>query len=151
MQIRIAVMEDINSVISLLKQFMIFENADLLTDIQYKSMFEIVIENPQKAIFVVAQKNNQLVGMLTMVFGFSTWKGKDYVIIDDVFVLPSYRLMGVATNLINNAFRIAEERNCVRVDLVTEIDNYMAQKLYDKLGFKQLRRILFTKVFQVGT
>ena len=140
-------MEDIDGVISLLKQFMVFENADLLTDIQYRSMFQTVIRNPHKTLFVVAQKNDQLVGMLTMVFGFSTWKGKDYVIIDDVFVLPNHRLMGIATNLFNKAFKIAEERNCARVDLVTETDNYMAKNLYNKLGFECLPRIPFTKVF----
>ncbi len=145
MQVRVATSEDESQIIDMLKEFMVFEKADLLTDGEFKDMFSTVIGQPDKIIFLIAESEGKAVGMTTMVFRFSTWQGKTIVTIDDVYVRPEVRHCGVAIALLNYAFTLAKDRGCPRVDLITEIDNYPAQELYKKMGFTLVPRIPFTK------
>ncbi len=149
-QVRVATPDDENDVIALLKELMILEKAKLLSDEEFKKMFRMAINNSERALFLVAEVDSNAVGsnavgMLTMVFGFSTWNGKSFITIDDVYVRQEMRRRGVATSLLNYAFKMAKDLDCVRVDLVTGIDNLPAQQLYKTVGFLPLQRIPFTK------
>lgn len=104
-----------------------------------------IIGHPARALFVVAESDGELIGMLTMVFGFSTWMGKTVVTVEDVYVRQDMRGLGIATALLDHAFKLAKDMGCARVDLVTEIDNYPAQELYKKAGFLPVPRIPFTR------
>lgn len=103
------------------------------------------MEMQERMIFIVAEMDNGLAGMLTLIWGFSTWKGKPVAMIEDMYVRPNLRGNGVAIALLARACELAKSRDCVRVDLVTETENYPAQSLYKKAGFEQLPRIPFTK------
>ncbi len=144
-QVKVATLDDENGIITLLKELMILEKAKLLSDEEFKKMFRTAINNSERALFIVAEVDSNAVGMLTMVFGFSTWKGKTFVTIDDVYVRQEMRRCGIATALFNYAFKIAKDLDCTRVDLVTGIDNFPAQQMYKKIGFLPLPRIPFTK------
>lgn len=145
MQVRVATAGDEEQIIELLKEFMTFEKAELLTDSGFKDMFKAVLNNPAGIFFIIAEIEGKAVGMATLVFRFSTWQGKMVVTIDDVYVRQEARHCGVATALLNQAFMLAKDRGCPRVDLITEIDNYPAQELYKKMGFTLVPRIPFTK------
>ena len=145
MQVRVATSDDESRIIDMLKEFMTFEKADLLTDSEFIDMFRTVISQPDKNLFLIAETEGKAVGMTTMVFRFSTWQGKPVVTIDDVYVRHEARHCGVAMALLNYAFDMAKSRGCARVDLITEIDNYPAQELYKKMGFTLVPRIPFTR------
>ncbi len=145
MQVRVATSDDESQIINMLKEFMVFEKADLLTDSEFKNMFKTVLSQPESTMFLIAETEGKAVGMTTMVFRFSTWQGKTVVTIDDVYVRQEARHCGVAIALLNYAFSVAKDRGCPRVDLITEIDNYPAQELYKKMGFTLVPRIPFTR------
>jgi len=145
MKVRVATPDDESQIIDMLKEFMVFEKADLLTDSQFKDMFRTVIGQPENTMFLIAERDGKAVGMTTMVFRFSTWQGKPVVTIDDVYVREEARHCGIAVALLNYAFEVAKGRGCARVDLITEIDNYPAQELYKKMGFTLVPRIPFTR------
>jgi ribosomal protein S18 acetylase RimI-like enzyme len=145
MQVRVATSDDESQIIDMLREFMLFEKADLLTDSEFKDMFKTVIGQPDKILFLIAETEERTVGMTTMVFRYSTWQGKPVVTIDDVYVREESRHRGVAIALLSYAFEVAKGRGCARVDLITEIDNYPAQELYKKMGFTLVPRIPFTR------
>jgi ribosomal protein S18 acetylase RimI-like enzyme len=145
MQVRVATSDDESRIIDMLREFMLFEKADLLTDSEFKDMFKTVIGQPDKILFLIAETESRAVGMTTMVFRYSTWQGKPVVTIDDVYVREEARHRGVAIALLSYAFEVAKGRGCARVDLITEIDNYPAQELYKKMGFTPVPRIPFTR------
>lgn len=124
---------------------MTFEKTELLSDEDYRKMFRAVLAQPERTRFIVAEADGGLAGVMTIVIGYSTWKGKTFLTIDDVFVRQTMRSRGVATALLEYAFSLAKDLGCVRVDLLTEVDNYPAQALYKKLGFTPVARIPFTK------
>lgn len=144
MQLRIATPGDEAEIISLLREFMAFEKVDLLTDDEFGKVFRTVMAMPERMQFLVAE-TDEIVGMLTVLWGYSTWKGKPVASLEDVYVRPEMRSQGVATALLAHAFELAKEKGCARVDLVTETENYPAQALYKKAGFELVPRIPFTK------
>lgn len=145
MQVRVAGADDESQIIDMLKEFMVFEKEDLLTDHEFKSMFKAVMDNPANILFIIAESDGKAAGMATLIFRLSTWQGKTVVTLEDIYVRPEARQCGVATALIEYAFKLAKDRGCPRVDLITEIDNYPAQELYKKMGFTLVPRIPFTK------
>lgn len=144
MQVRIATQDDEAEIIRLLREFMEFEKVDLLTDEEFRSVFRTVMAMPERMQFLVAE-TDRIVGMLTVLWGYSTWKGKPVATLEDVYVRPDMRGCGVATALLAHAFGLAKEKGCARIDLVTETENYPAQALYTKAGFELVPRIPFTK------
>lgn len=145
MRVRVATSDDESQIIDMLKEFMVFERENLLTDAEFKNMYKAVIDNPTSVVFIIAEKNGKATGMATLLFRLSTWQGKTVVTLEDVYVRPKARHCGVATALVNYAFSLAKDRGCPRVDLITEIDNYPAQELYKKMGFTLVPRIPFTR------
>jgi ribosomal protein S18 acetylase RimI-like enzyme len=63
-------------------------------------------------------------------------------ILNDLFVLPSHRKLGIATRLIQAAQEHATRAGAKSLALSTARDNLAAQKLYESLGWVQDREFL---------
>lgn len=137
--------DDEGQVIGLLKDFMVFEKEALLSAEEYRQVFRTVIARPENTRFIVAETDAGLAGMATMIIGYSTWRGRRVVTIEDVYVRPDMRNRGIATALLTHIFLLAKDMDCARVDLVTETENGPARELYKKLGFTPVARIPFTR------
>lgn len=62
----------------------------------------------------------------------------DRIEIDNIEVLKEYRNQGIGTRLIDYIIRIAIKNNLVNITLEVRKSNYIAQKLYHKMGFKEV-------------
>lgn len=58
-------------------------------------------------------------------------------ILNDLFVEPESRSMGVGRSLIEAAMNMAKTRNAKFLQLETAADNYGAQRLYEGIGFEK--------------
>ena len=63
-------------------------------------------------------------------------KGK-YAVINEVYVPPEHRRMGLAKALLQKAIRIAAEEGCYKVLCWSRFSNETAHKLYEKVGLKK--------------
>lgn len=83
-------------------------------------------------IYLVAYIEDELAGA---VHGFIHLHptGVKYFYVDEVDTIKAFRQKGVATALMNEAFRIAKEYGCDEVWLGTEDDNVAANALYKSL------------------
>jgi ribosomal protein S18 acetylase RimI-like enzyme len=63
-------------------------------------------------------------------------------LIEDVYVDPNYRNMGVATRLLNYAITLAKEKKRKKVSLNVRTTDTNAINLYKKCGFKEIGRII---------
>lgn len=61
-----------------------------------------------------------------------------FFLIEDLFVDPNYRNLGVATRLLNYAIAVAKEKKKKKVHLNIIRDNTNAINLYKKCGFKEI-------------
>ncbi len=81
-----------------------------------------------------AEVDGGVVGFVTLLPSYSSWLARPGLVIHDLFVREAARGRGVATALVVAAKRLAEERDCGRVD-VNVLNWNSARTFYEKQGF----------------
>ena len=94
------------------------------------------IANKQSIIFI-AISNAQALGFTQLYPAFASLSLKPSWILNDLFVLPSARGMGVANALMRAARQLAVETNACEIFLQTARSNHKAQALYEKLHYQR--------------
>lgn len=90
-----------------------------------------VESDPVKAM--VAELDQQLVGLVHIVYHPSTSRLRDVCYLQDLFTLPSARGRGVGRALIESVCAEATRAGCSRVYWTTFEDNQTARRLYDQV------------------
>ena len=92
----------------------------------------------------LAVHEGQAVGFVHYHFHLSTWSANGYCYLEDLFVDPAIRGIGVGRALIEAVYAAADAHGVTRVYWHTENDNARAQALYNQLAtlapFVQYRR-----------
>ena len=88
-------------------------------------------------LIILANKNNNYIGMAICFIGFSTFYAKPLINIHDLTVLQEFRKQGVGTNLIKEIEYKAKELNCCKITLEVQEYNKQALTIYENLGFRK--------------
>ncbi|NDJ16261.1 GNAT family N-acetyltransferase [Myxacorys almedinensis] len=83
---------------------------------------------------IVAQASDQLVGFALFFHNYSTFLTAPGLYLEDLFVLPDYRGIGIGKALITKVAELAVERNCGRVEWSVLDWNDSAIAFYQHLG-----------------
>ncbi len=94
-----------------------------------------IIESPDIGIILLARRNGQVVGMLTMLFTISTALGAPVVLLEDMIVTAACRGERVGSQLLSEAISLASRRGCKRITVLTDGVNLAAQQFYATQGF----------------
>jgi ribosomal protein S18 acetylase RimI-like enzyme len=86
--------------------------------------------------FILAVMANSFAGFIFLYWGFSISMGKPILYIQDLFVMPERRHLGVGKALLSFARDLAIERGAGRLQLLTDTDNEAARRLYSSFGFQ---------------
>lgn len=82
-------------------------------------------------------KDGNVAGYMLLAYTFSQEAGGKTAWIEEIYILPEFRSMGLGSELFD--FIKAEiEPDCARLRLEVEADNIRAKKLYKSLGFETL-------------
>lgn len=92
------------------------------------------LENEESVVFIV-KNNHKYVGFTQLYPTFSSISMKKSWILNDMFVDPEARKLGIGQTLLQKAKDYAEETDAKSIVLETAPDNYTAQKLYEKNGY----------------
>ncbi len=85
--------------------------------------------------FVLVDEN--YVALANCNLNYSTWKAKPLINIHDFVVSPKFRQKGIGLFLLKSIEKYAQENGFCRINLEVRHDNYKAQNLYKKAGFKE--------------
>jgi GNAT superfamily N-acetyltransferase len=94
-----------------------------------------IISNPEIGLIVVARQENQIIGMVNLLYTISTALGDRVAILEDMVVSPNARGSGVGSRLLEQAIQFARLNGCKRITLLTDRTNESAQRFYQKHGF----------------
>ncbi|MBI3561593.1 MAG: GNAT family N-acetyltransferase [Gammaproteobacteria bacterium] len=94
-----------------------------------------IINNPEVGLIVVARRDNQVVGMVNLLYTVSTALGERVALLEDMVVSPNSRGAGVGSRLLEQAIQFARFNGCKRITLLTDRTNESAQRFYQKHGF----------------
>lgn len=135
MRLTKAIHSDIPELVALLKT--LFEQEaefEPNSEAQRKVLSKIILD-PKIGIVLVARNDEQILGMINLLFTESTALGSKVAILEDMVVPSKSRGEGVGSQLIDYAINEAKKEGCKRITLLTDIENTKAQSFYQKKGF----------------
>ncbi len=84
-----------------------------------------------------AHETGEAVGVAVMRIQPSVWSRAKEAYLAELYVMPSRRGQGYGRELITEAMRVARERGADYAYLVTTEDDRLAQRLYERAGFRR--------------
>ncbi len=114
MQIRLAILSDIEDIHRLIYELAVYEKApdEMVSSIAQieHSLFK---ENPV-AFCHVAEVDGKIVGIALWFLNYSTWLGKPGIYLEDLFVHPEYRGHGIGKGFMKTLAQLCIERGYER-------------------------------------
>ena len=106
---------------------------------------ELIIKNSNTGTILIARDNDEVIGMVNLLYTISTALGTRVGILEDMVMSRSARGSGIGSKLIQFALGYAEEHGCKRITLLTDNDNVGAHKFYQKHGFSRSPMVVYRK------
>lgn len=136
--IRPAVPEDVPAVVSLIRELALYERAPE-SAVATPELLTAALFGPSPAVYChVAEVEGEVVGMALWFLNFSTWLGRHGIYLEDLFVQPAHRGLGLGRALLETLVGIARERGYGRVEWVVLDWNEPAHAFYRSLGAEPL-------------
>ena len=118
--------------LELFKEYIDFYKAELSHE-QYELTWQR-INSEYNMHGLLAEKDGQIIGLAHYIFRPDTWEVADFCYLEDLYVDPKARGVGIGRALIKAVEQIAIEKGSKRLYWTTAEDNEVARKLYDKLA-----------------
>ena len=118
--------------LELFKQYIEFYKSRLSNE-QYELTWQR-INSEYNMHGLLAEKDGQIIGLAHYIFRPDTWEVADFCYLEDLYVDPKARGVGIGRALIKAVEQIAIEKGSKRLYWTTAEDNEVARKLYDKLA-----------------
>src|SRR5690349_5430113 len=108
------------------------------------------LDSPNPVIHVlIAEWNGEPAGFALYFFNFSTFVGRPGLYLEDLFVRPAQRAHGIGRALLRALARIAQERNCGRMEWAVLDWNEPALRFYQSLGARQMKEWIIHRLTPV--
>lgn len=95
----------------------------------------LIVEDPAIGRIHVAREGARVLGMVSILQTVSTAEGGPAGMLEDFVVRPECRGKGVGAQLLAYAIGRAKADGLLRLMLLTDGDNFNAQRLYERAGF----------------
>jgi ribosomal protein S18 acetylase RimI-like enzyme len=103
-----------------------------------KKFIDARLNNNESVIFVaLADNKSKPVGFTQLYPNHSSVRAIKNWTLNDLYVDSNYRKQGIGEKLTKTAMEFAKNDNANFVELSTAVDNYSAQSVYEKIGFKK--------------
>lgn len=96
---------------------------------------QLILDNPHSGRLFVAHDQDQVVGMVSLLFTISTALGQPVCWLEDMVVRGDRRGLGLGSKLLSHATSYAQAKGYGRITLLTDKSNREAQKFYARHGF----------------
>ncbi|ENV57551.1 hypothetical protein F951_01903 [Acinetobacter soli CIP 110264] len=145
MTIRFVEANDFETWLTLWKGYQAFYQSSIDDQVTRSTFSRFLSEQEPVYCLVIEDESQKIIGFVHYIFHRSTWSEGNYCYLQDLFVDPAQRASGIGRKLIEEVYKIAEEKKCSRVYWLTQETNYQARMLYDRIadnsGFIQYRKL----------
>lgn len=145
MTIRFVEANDFEAWLTLWKGYQEFYQSSIDDQVTHSTFSRFLSEQEPVYCLVIEDESQKIIGFVHYIFHRSTWSEGNYCYLQDLFVDPAQRASGIGRKLIEEVYKIAEEKKCSRVYWLTQETNYQARMLYDRIadnsGFIQYRKL----------
>ncbi|KAA1472040.1 acyl-CoA N-acyltransferase [Dentipellis sp. KUC8613] len=153
--IRPAKPEDVQTLLDLILALATYEkaaeSAKATPELLIKNLFESPVASALLAIAGTPENPGEPLGLALYFFNFSTWTGRPGLYLEDLFVKPENRNLGIGKALFAELAVIAQEKNCARMDWSVLTWNEPSIRFYqDVLGAKPMEGWLGMRLEEEG-
>jgi len=146
MSIRKAKKEDIESIVKLLYHLFTQEKEFIFNKKLHKKALKKIIQDKNIGEIFLIIKNKKVVGCVNILYSISTALGSKVAFLEDMIILPQYRSKSLGTKLLKYTINYLRKKRIKRITLLTDKDNYQAQRFYEKLHFKPSTMIPYRQI-----
>lgn len=101
-----------------------------------KSLAQELSKRPDAFSFL-AYDNEQPIGLINCIEGFSTFAAKPLMNVHDVIVHADHRGHGIASKMLKEVQQISQQRGCCKMTLEVLSNNESAKRVYERFGFTE--------------
>src|SRR5512133_1667862 len=95
----------------------------------------LVFEQPSRGRVFVLRRNGAIVGMINLLFTISTAEGGFVILLEDLVVHKQYQGKGYGRKILQHDIDFAKQKNFLRVKLLTDRTQNVAQEFFRHHGF----------------
>lgn len=132
--IRPAAPDDVETLVNLIRELAIYEKLEQLAKATAGDLHKHLFGARSFAEALIAEVGGVPVGMALFFHTFSTFRGQPGLYLEDVFVQPEHRNLGIGKALLGSLARIARERGCGRLEWAVLDWNEPAIAFYKSVG-----------------
>ena len=138
LKIEKARLEDLSRVVELMRELAEFENLPGQFEVTPELLERHLFAEGANAELLVGYVAGEICGYALYFQNFSTFMGRPGVYLEDIYVEPKARGVGLGKALLLEVVQTALERGCPQCDWIVLDWNTRAQRFYDSLGAKPL-------------
>lgn len=132
--IRTAEERDVPDIVRLTRELAEYEKLSELCVIDEK-MFRALIFEERSLNVLVAQKDGITVGIASYYFyKISTFSGRRVLYLEDLYIVPEARKLGIGRKIFVELKKIAKEKNCGKIEWKCLDWNEPSLNFYDRIG-----------------
>lgn len=143
---RMACLEDIPKLCDLLKILFEQEEEFCYDQSKQENALKTLLNSPHLGHILVIEAANRVVGMITVLYTFSTALNEKVGLLEDMVIAPDHQNQGLGSKLIDYALEFARSKNLKRVTLLTDSSNKKAHEFYKKNHFYLSAMMPFRKI-----
>jgi GNAT superfamily N-acetyltransferase len=116
-----------------------------------KNLFETPFAHTLLAFTGTADLQGEAIGLALYFFNYSTWTGRPGLYLEDLYVKPAHRSLGVGKAFFGQLGKIAQDKNCARLDWSVLKWNQPSIDFYEKrLGAKPMSKWMGMRLEEEG-
>lgn len=97
----------------------------------------LIFEQPSRGRVFVLRRDGIIVGMINLLFTISTAEGGFVVLLEDLVIDKKYQGHGYGARLLKHAIEFARQKNFLRITLLTDRPENVAQEFFRRHGFHE--------------
>jgi GNAT superfamily N-acetyltransferase len=144
--IRKAEENDVANIIKLIKELATYEKLLHLVETTETDIKKVLFGEGKFVEVLLAEYDGALAGQALFFNNFSTFLGKPGIYLEDLYVKPEFRGMGIGKALLKSVINLARERNYGRVEWCVLDWNESAIDFYKNLGAIELEEWKFFRL-----
>ena len=134
LKIRKATAKDIPTVLTFIRQLAEYEREPESVLATEKDLRRDGFSRDRKFDVVIAQWDDEPVGMAFYFYNYSTWNGRAGIYLEDIIVKPEFRGKGIGKALMSHLARVAVAKKCYGIKWEVLDWNRSAIDFYKSLG-----------------
>ncbi len=149
LKIRPAVATDAGQILRFIRELAEFEKLSHQVVATEEQLTKNLFSEKKYAEVLLAERDGAPVAFALFFHNFSTFLGRPGIYLEDLYVSPKHRSLGIGQRLLSHLATLAEERGCGRLEWSVLDWNTNAISFYEKLGAKPLSDWIIYRI--IGT